>query len=223
MWPNPQFPAFTEDILNGKVHFLCNVPLYYWYRKTCFKSKAFGELVWVKMFLYFAKWIFQILHNFYFVCIDGKYSKHALHVHPNALRLLNLITLNFRCLEKKKVWFHNLRVQGDNKKMEAMTNNSINHRPFDYNNKKLNQDELNPWGYSIGLGHFCRYTNTFVCVRYCPKKRQFQLQQTFLLGVFPTFSISIHSTWMEQIGWTNRNVWNLFNFLKKVADWIHSS
>ena len=28
MWPNPEFPAdlvtFTEEILNGKVHFLCN-------------------------------------------------------------------------------------------------------------------------------------------------------------------------------------------------------
>ena len=28
MWPNPQFPAdlvtFTEEILNGKLHFLCN-------------------------------------------------------------------------------------------------------------------------------------------------------------------------------------------------------
>ena len=29
MWPNPSFPAdlvaFTEEILNGKLHFLCNV------------------------------------------------------------------------------------------------------------------------------------------------------------------------------------------------------
>ena len=29
MWPNPQFPAdlvtFTEETLNGKLHFLCNV------------------------------------------------------------------------------------------------------------------------------------------------------------------------------------------------------
>ena len=29
MWPNPQFPAdlvtFIEEILNGKLHFLCNV------------------------------------------------------------------------------------------------------------------------------------------------------------------------------------------------------
>ena len=29
MWPNPQFPAdlvtFTEEILNGKLHFLCSV------------------------------------------------------------------------------------------------------------------------------------------------------------------------------------------------------
>ena len=28
MWPNPQFPAdlalFTREILNGKLHFLCN-------------------------------------------------------------------------------------------------------------------------------------------------------------------------------------------------------
>ena len=28
MWPNPQFPAdlvtFNEEILNGKLHFLCN-------------------------------------------------------------------------------------------------------------------------------------------------------------------------------------------------------
>ena len=28
MWPNPQFPAdlvtFTEEILNGKIHFLCS-------------------------------------------------------------------------------------------------------------------------------------------------------------------------------------------------------
>ena len=28
MWPNPQFPAelvtFTEEILNGKLHFLCS-------------------------------------------------------------------------------------------------------------------------------------------------------------------------------------------------------
>ena len=32
MWPNPQFPAdlvtFTEEILNGKLHFLCGVPYY---------------------------------------------------------------------------------------------------------------------------------------------------------------------------------------------------
>ena len=31
MWSNPQFPAdlvtFTEDILNGKLHFLCSVRL----------------------------------------------------------------------------------------------------------------------------------------------------------------------------------------------------
>ena len=31
MWPNPQFPAdlvtFTEEILNGKLHFLCSVKL----------------------------------------------------------------------------------------------------------------------------------------------------------------------------------------------------
>ena len=29
MWPNPQFPVdlvtFTEEILNGKLHFLCSV------------------------------------------------------------------------------------------------------------------------------------------------------------------------------------------------------
>ena len=31
MWPNPQFPAdsgtFTEEILNGKLHFLCSALL----------------------------------------------------------------------------------------------------------------------------------------------------------------------------------------------------
>ena len=30
MWPNPQFPSdlvtFTEEILNGKLHFLCSDP-----------------------------------------------------------------------------------------------------------------------------------------------------------------------------------------------------
>ena len=33
MWPNPQFPAdlvaFTEEILNGKLHFLCSDRRYY--------------------------------------------------------------------------------------------------------------------------------------------------------------------------------------------------
>ena len=24
MWPNPQFPQFPEEILNGKLHFLCS-------------------------------------------------------------------------------------------------------------------------------------------------------------------------------------------------------
>ena len=32
MWPNPQFPVdlviFTEEILNGKLHFLCSVDPY---------------------------------------------------------------------------------------------------------------------------------------------------------------------------------------------------
>ena len=32
MWPNPQFPAdlitFTEEVLNGKLHFLCSVSLW---------------------------------------------------------------------------------------------------------------------------------------------------------------------------------------------------
>ena len=31
MWPNPQFPAdlvtFTEEIINGKLHWLCSVSL----------------------------------------------------------------------------------------------------------------------------------------------------------------------------------------------------
>ena len=33
MWPNPQFPAdlvtFTEGILNGKLHFLCSIVIYF--------------------------------------------------------------------------------------------------------------------------------------------------------------------------------------------------
>ena len=33
MWPNPQLPAdlvtFTEEFLNGKLHFLCNVSKIY--------------------------------------------------------------------------------------------------------------------------------------------------------------------------------------------------
>ena len=35
MWPNPQFPAdlvtFTEEIINGKLHFLCSVTSILWY------------------------------------------------------------------------------------------------------------------------------------------------------------------------------------------------
>ena len=35
MWPNPQFPAdfitFIEDILNGKLHFLCTDAVSRWY------------------------------------------------------------------------------------------------------------------------------------------------------------------------------------------------
>ena len=32
MWPNPQFSTFTEEIYNGKIHFLCseNKVLYFW-------------------------------------------------------------------------------------------------------------------------------------------------------------------------------------------------
>ena len=34
MWPNPELPAdlvtLTEEILNGKLHFLCNVNASYW-------------------------------------------------------------------------------------------------------------------------------------------------------------------------------------------------
>ena len=42
MWPNPQFPAdlvtFTEEILNGKLHFLCSVK--FWFLKTSWKNPA---------------------------------------------------------------------------------------------------------------------------------------------------------------------------------------
>ena len=29
MWPNPQFPAVTGEILNGKLNFLCSVIYYF--------------------------------------------------------------------------------------------------------------------------------------------------------------------------------------------------
>ena len=43
MWPNPQFPAdlvtFTEEILNGKRHFLCSDVRYKIYRVVTFTPK----------------------------------------------------------------------------------------------------------------------------------------------------------------------------------------
>ena len=38
MWPNPQFPVdlvpFTEEVLNGKLHFFCAVSVYYVLSRT---------------------------------------------------------------------------------------------------------------------------------------------------------------------------------------------
>ena len=63
MWPNPQIPAdlvtFTEEILNGKLHFLCSVVFYAVYDIDLFctsahrriqstqasKVKCFGKIV----------------------------------------------------------------------------------------------------------------------------------------------------------------------------------
>ena len=43
MWPNPQIPvdliAFTEEILNGKLHFLCSDAYYLTQSKLTSKNK----------------------------------------------------------------------------------------------------------------------------------------------------------------------------------------
>ena len=44
MWPNPQFPAdlvtFTEEILNGKIHFLCSALTKKSFVKNIMRSKV---------------------------------------------------------------------------------------------------------------------------------------------------------------------------------------
>ena len=46
MWPNPQLPAdsvtFTEEILNEKFHFLCNVTLWLTYLSSYFTNQFSG-------------------------------------------------------------------------------------------------------------------------------------------------------------------------------------
>ena len=49
MWPNPQFPAdlatFTEEILNGKLHFLCSASVFFYKSKTENKKVVIWNII----------------------------------------------------------------------------------------------------------------------------------------------------------------------------------
>ena len=49
MWPNPQFSAdlvtFTEEILNGKLHFLCSGPRDDWSTGSCCPSRKIHTMI----------------------------------------------------------------------------------------------------------------------------------------------------------------------------------
>ena len=55
MWPNPQDTAdlgtFTEEILNGKLHFLCSVKAGKWLWKK-FSLKKLSEFVFITLTLF---------------------------------------------------------------------------------------------------------------------------------------------------------------------------
>ena len=66
MWLNPKFPAdlaiFTEEILNGKLHFLCSVNLLKYimfelkkYRRVIFDGTEYWCKIWEKTELCFPK------------------------------------------------------------------------------------------------------------------------------------------------------------------------
>ena len=50
MWANPLFPTdlfiFTEEILNGKLHFLCSGNDNHAMKQTLHKNWGFGHIYW---------------------------------------------------------------------------------------------------------------------------------------------------------------------------------
>ena len=56
MWPNPQFPAdlitFTEELLNGKIHFLSSAICYLMHCSlfSAFRSFLYSDRIWTREF-----------------------------------------------------------------------------------------------------------------------------------------------------------------------------
>ena len=69
MWPNPQFPAdlftFTEEILNGKLHFLCSDISGLRISRFCSREwNELGSYLWPLLLL--RKTIFTLYHMYFF-------------------------------------------------------------------------------------------------------------------------------------------------------------
>ena len=100
MWLNPQFPAylvtFTEEILNGKLHFLCSVN-YYHKDKSLIKVKVLCSMLVKVLFSYY----FKLTNEWYRLSMVSSnfYGQRGLQTSCGHVCLqMNWITLLWTCL-----------------------------------------------------------------------------------------------------------------------------
>ena len=141
MWPNPQFPAdlvtFTEEILNGKLHFLCSVkyvlvlktPYWKWAQRSkwscrfcwwaLFQRKVSLKDWWQKQFnvsvwVFFKHSLCRTWWSLLTICINGKKINHherTVFNHCVTIIKMLLLFIVIWLFLKNFVWqhlFHNL-------------------------------------------------------------------------------------------------------------------
>ena len=80
MWPNPNLVTFTEEIPNGKLHFLCSVRCAIWYHLHNFKNV---KNTWSVTFSKVAGYKVTLLHgcfSHFSNCTNGTKSRKTPHM-----------------------------------------------------------------------------------------------------------------------------------------------
>ena len=106
MWPNPQFPAdfvtFTEEIFNGKLHFLCSV-LYFIQKPAANQITSF----YMKYATGLMKWVMKLDQD-----LKDYLDQNKVHAHDDMpIRIIEIRRLSI--IKPLHLLFNNFVKQGD--------------------------------------------------------------------------------------------------------------